>query len=376
MGETNMSGLELSRHFYRDAVAPVISRNWPSLRYSAALIGSGSEVLGFDDSMSRDHHWGPRLLLFLGSADRSDIGEALSGRLARELPVSFLGYPTNFTSPNPNDNGVRIMQETEEGPVRHMVDIVDLPGFLQEYIGVDSEQDLSLCDWLTLPEQKLRSLTAGEVFHDGLTGADSTGVLTQMRKTLAYYPKDVWYYQMAAVWARIGQEEHLMGRAGSVGDEVGSAVIGARLVRDVMRLSFLMERTYAPYPKWFGTAFKKLRIGRELYPTLRRALASLDWRTRESALVVAYERLAMAHNSLQATEPMPEKVARFHGRPYRVIAMQGFAEALLSEIRTELLTETTRRSPIGGIDQISDNTDLLEDHRFRPALRSLYQTRP
>jgi hypothetical protein len=34
-------------------------------------------------------------------------------------------------------------------------------------------------------------------------------------------------------WNRIGQEEHLMGRADR-GDEIGSAIIAARLVRDLM----------------------------------------------------------------------------------------------------------------------------------------------
>jgi hypothetical protein len=33
--------------------------------HAAALLDSGSEVLGFDDAMSTDHHWGPRVLLLL-----------------------------------------------------------------------------------------------------------------------------------------------------------------------------------------------------------------------------------------------------------------------------------------------------------------------
>ena len=32
----------------------------------------------------------------------------------------------------------------------------------------------------------------------------------------------------------------------------------ALLVRDVMRLAFLIERQYAPYAKWFGTGFARL----------------------------------------------------------------------------------------------------------------------
>jgi hypothetical protein len=51
MGE-NVPGLELSEGFYREAVAPLLPADLP---HSAALLGSGSEVLGFDDEMSRDH---------------------------------------------------------------------------------------------------------------------------------------------------------------------------------------------------------------------------------------------------------------------------------------------------------------------------------
>ena len=51
-------GLELAKLFFHEAVEPVLDSDFPALKYSAALIGPGSEVLGFDTSMSRDHHWG------------------------------------------------------------------------------------------------------------------------------------------------------------------------------------------------------------------------------------------------------------------------------------------------------------------------------
>jgi hypothetical protein len=58
-------GLRLSERFYREAVRPVLDSEFPDLPHSAALIGTGSEVLGFDTEMSTDHDWGPRVLLFL-----------------------------------------------------------------------------------------------------------------------------------------------------------------------------------------------------------------------------------------------------------------------------------------------------------------------
>jgi hypothetical protein len=75
-----------------------------------------------------------------------------------------------------------------------------------------------------------------------------------------------------------------MGRAGTAGDEVGSAIIGSRLVRDLMRLCFLIEKQYPPFPKWFGTAFKHLKCAEGLLPLLRRVLPAQKWEERERLL--------------------------------------------------------------------------------------------
>ena len=50
-------GLELSRRFYIEAVRPILDKYFPSLPHAAALLGYGSEVLGFDDEVSTDHNW-------------------------------------------------------------------------------------------------------------------------------------------------------------------------------------------------------------------------------------------------------------------------------------------------------------------------------
>jgi hypothetical protein len=83
-----MLGLELARRFYFEAVLPIVEATCPGLVHSAARIGRGSEVLGFDDDVSQDHDWGPRLELFLAPADRDRCAERLAGALASELPHS------------------------------------------------------------------------------------------------------------------------------------------------------------------------------------------------------------------------------------------------------------------------------------------------
>jgi hypothetical protein len=183
----------------------------------------------------------------------------------------------------------------------------------------------------------------------------------------------VWLYLLAAGWGRIEQEEHLMGRAGMVGDEVGSALIGARLVRDVMRLCFLMERTYAPYPKWFGTAFKQLSCASDLWPILHAALQSDTWQARQHSLVQAFEYLSAMHNTLGLTAPLPEKAIAFYNRPFQVVAFHGFHQALLREIKHPRVQQIAARPLIGGIDQFSDSTDLLSNPGWRMDVKRLYE---
>ena len=361
-----IAGAKLSELFFFEAVRPLIAARFPDLACSAGLIGAGSEVLGFDTEMSRDHGWGPRVMLFLGEDDHARRAAAIHELLRNELPHTFRGYPTSFTPPDPADNGTQLLQAVSEGPVNHRVDLLTIRGFLLAYLNFDLERAPEPADWLTFPEQKLRTLTVGPVFQDEVN-------LEPARARFAYYPHEVWLYLLASGWARIGQEEHLMGRAGLVGDEIGSALIGARLVRDLMRLCFLMERQYAPYPKWFGSAFSRLQCAPDLAPALRAVQLAATWQARERHLVDAYEYVAGMHNRLGMTEPIPAKAEPFFGRPLRVIWGDRRAGALRARISDPTLLRLARRRPIGGIDQFSDSTDLLEDTSRRPALRLLYE---
>ena len=126
-----IQGLELSRRFFCEVVRPILCERYPRLRYSAGLIGSGSEVLGYDDVVSSDHNWGPRLMLFLAKDERERVGAPISRRLRRELPHEFLGYPTNFSTPktSADDVGTQLMQASDGGEVNHRVDLLSLDDF-------------------------------------------------------------------------------------------------------------------------------------------------------------------------------------------------------------------------------------------------------
>lgn len=71
-----IKGLDLCETFFNDIAKPILSTYFPKLKYTAGLIGYGSDVLGFDDETSTDHMWGPRFYLFLNKNDmniKSDI---------------------------------------------------------------------------------------------------------------------------------------------------------------------------------------------------------------------------------------------------------------------------------------------------------------
>ena len=358
-----LSGLVLAERFYHEAVRPILDARFPGVPHGAALIGGGSEVLGFDTPVSTDHHWGPRALLFLGEDDHATHAESIREELRRSLPHAFLDWPTNFTDPDPQDHGTQLLRSTTSGPVNHRVDVVTVRGFFLDYLGLDLRDHLDPVDWLTLPSQKLRTITAGAVFHDAIG-------LGEVRARFEWYPRDVWLYMLAAGWTRIGQEEHLMGRAGQVGDEIGSALIAGRLVRDLMRLCFLMEREYAPYAKWYGTAFARLKSAGPMSPLLSRVLGAEAWPERDRALGEAYAVVARMHNALGLTDPMPAVPEQFFGRPFTVIFGERFARALSAGIVDPRVRGIPL--PIGGIDQWSDSTDLLEAAALRARLKSHY----
>ncbi|MCS6760598.1 MAG: DUF4037 domain-containing protein [Candidatus Devosia symbiotica] len=70
--------------------------------------------------------------------------------------------------------------------------------------------------------------------------------MTQTRSAPAYFPDDIWLYKIACQWRRVADAQAFVGRAGIVGDDLGSRIIAARLAHDLIGMGFLLERCYAP----------------------------------------------------------------------------------------------------------------------------------
>jgi hypothetical protein len=251
-----IAGLELSRRFYTEVVRGLVKPP-----HAACLLGEGSEVLGYDQPRSTDHAWGPRLQIFVAAPEV----EAVEDAIAQALPARFQGWPVRFF-------------KLQTGTVTHHVEVTTLENWLHAQLGFDPRLELTTASWLALSQQCLLQVTAGAVFHD------DTGDLTSVRRLLGWYPRDVWLWLLASQWHLIGNAEPLIGRTREAADARGSALVAATLVRLMMQLSFLQERRYWPYPKWFGTAFSRLDAAPMLGPLLDAALAAREHADREEAL--------------------------------------------------------------------------------------------
>ncbi len=365
---TFIPGLELCRHFYHEALRPILDEHFPNLPHSAGLLGGGSEILGYDTEMSTDHHWGPRAMLFLTEADFTQHNEAIRHIMSQHLPPTFMGYSTHYGEPlvGDGDHGTQLLKEAKVGQlINHRVEIFTIADFVWRVARINLDESMTPSDWLSLDEQVLLELSKGAVYHDDLG-------LQAIRERFAYFPHDIWLYLLIGGWSRLSQDDHLASRAGYVGDELGSAVIAGRIVRSIIHLWFLLHKQYAPYPKWFGTAFAELPQADELTPILRRMQTGETWQDRESAYREAYAILIHQHNALQLTDSIEPRLSQFHDRPFMVSHAHRLAEQLQAQITDPAVQSIAQRRHIGSLRQFSDNTDLREAVHLRHIIKDLY----
>jgi hypothetical protein len=344
-----MTGGELARRFHADVVAPMLAAAMPRLRYAAGRLGSGSDVLGFDDAMSRDHDWGCRLTLLVDDADRDAVPQ-ISHLLENDLPDTYLGYPVRFPV-------------TWDASIRHNIEVATVAAFAAGRLGVDPTGDLSVLDWLVLTGQSVLEVIAGPVFTDRTDG------LAPVRTLLRWYPPEIERYVLAAAWRRLSEEMPMVGRTAERGDESGSMLLSGRLAGDVIGLAFALSRQWQPYPKWRGTAFRALDLAAGLAGPLTTATTAPDWRARESGLAEACEVLLSAQRARGLPAPSAA-VTPFWDRPYLTVD-EAVSAALLADVGNP---ELRRLPPVGSVEQWVSSVEILSSPVRRLALKAAYQS--
>lgn len=225
-----MRGLDLCRAFYEQCGAPLLEREAPDLAARAAvgLAGEGSDCFGFDDSISRDHDWGPAFCLWLPEAELIPAADRLEAILAG-LPAVFAGHPA------------RMRPEQRQGRVGPLA----IEDFYARFTNL-TRPPASWREWRLIPEHFLAVATNGEVFHD------PSGRFTAHRAALlAFYPEDVRRKKIAARLAALAQAgQYNLPRVLRRGDAVAAMLCAAEFSRQALSLVFLLNQRYMPFYKW------------------------------------------------------------------------------------------------------------------------------
>lgn len=300
-----MKGLDLSEKFYRDEIQQLIEKHFPKLagKYAAGLISSGSDVLEYDDELSRHRDWGPRCQIWLDDSDYRKYSKSLHQLFTEKIPRVFLGFGTNFLWDELSQAFIPAKIE-EEGI--HLITITTVKRYLKDQFGLYTCSP-NLLDWLYLPEQKLLELTRGRIFYD------SSGDITRVRKDFAYFPKDIRCYKLLYIWESLEHHFETVKRCILRGDVLSARIILGRIVELMVRLVFLFNYRYCPGTmKWFSREFYNLpRFADETGPQLEEALILADIKSSYRILENTIISLIKEFNQLEFSNELKFDFSQF-----------------------------------------------------------------
>lgn len=231
-----MNGLEISKRFYLEYGEKAIAEKFPEYkdRIAVGLAGEGSECLGYDDDISRDHDFDAGFCLWITGEDEKEIGFKLE-RLYANLPKEFMGVKRNAVSPaGGNRRGV-----------------MTIGGFYGKFLGAENAPD-TLERWLYTPPAMLLSACNGEVWKDDL------GIFSGIRNVmLKGYPEDVRKKKTAAHAALAGQAgQYNYSRLVARGETGAAQLAIFEFVKHAVSIVYLLNNRYEPFYKW---AYKGMR---------------------------------------------------------------------------------------------------------------------
>jgi hypothetical protein len=343
-GENPRSGAELAADFHRDVVGPLLS----PIRYAAARLGSGSDVLGYDDAMSRDHDWGCRLTVLVDESSAKLVPQ-LQEMLAARLPDEYAGHPVRFPT-------------TWDRTVTHKVQVATVYGFAASRLGVrPGPEGLDALEWLTVSGQGVLEVIGGPVFHD------ETTELAPLQAALQWYSPDVDRFTIASLWAQIGQRMNMVGRTGMRGQDLQSRLLSASIADKLTHLAFLVHRQWMPYAKWREARLRTLPGADRLAELLAEAVTANPWQAREQAISDAAELLLDAQRARGL--PAPERaIGVFYDRPFRTVD-----DSAVGMLLADVSDERLRSIPlIGGVDQWIDSDQVLSNPHLRASAATAY----
>lgn len=219
---------------FAEKVKSELAIHFPQIYSQAclALVGVGSECLGYDDAQSRDHDYKTRCQLFLPRESVNIYKTALH----------------------------KYFQNTSQGELI----ICDISEFYKYYTFFE-EGPKSIAEFRKVPTDCLRTATNGMVFYD------AHGLFTQIRQRLLnYYPESLRRKRIVYCLNKLAQSgQYNYPRILQRGDYVGSELACTEFITYFIRLIHLLNYRYMPFYKWAAkSAYELPLLGKYASQTL------------------------------------------------------------------------------------------------------------
>ena len=203
-----------------------IKVKYPNLysRICLALVGVGSECLGFDDEISEDHDFSSRCQLFLDDSDYKTYKS--------DLESSLKIFCKDLESLTSNLKVVNI-------------EIMPISNFYKYYTLFENGPKTE-SEYRKVPMDLLCVATNGKVFLDNL------GKFSEIRnRLLNFYPEDIRLKKIAFQLNKMAQSgQYNYSRMIKRGDTVAANIAQGEFVKHYLEFVHLLNKKYMPFYKW------------------------------------------------------------------------------------------------------------------------------
>ena len=237
--------IQACHKLYQEKLLPLIKKECPeALPFLAiGLLGFGSQCLGYDDEVSKDHDFSEDVCIWIPRVNYLQYGKKL------ETIYEKVAVHRNISHHGQGRVGVLIIED-----------------FIAGFIGQMPETQNQ---FFTLQESNLKALTSGYIFEDNL------GKMTEIIDQLRFYPRDVRLTKLAnqvALMAQSGQYNYY--RCLNRLDDLALFQIKATFIEATIQTIHLLNNVYCPFYKWSSRSLKALPKLNEVHQLLEKIMIS------------------------------------------------------------------------------------------------------
>lgn len=279
-------------------VSDFIKTNLPKLheKICLALVGTGSECLGFDDEISEDHDFSSRCQLFLDDEDynlyKSNLESSLK-ILCKEIEAKCV-----------------VLENVN-------IEIISISDFYKYYTLFENGPKTEY-EYRKVPMDLLCVATNGKVFLDNL------GKFSEIRnRLLKFYPEDIRLKKIAFQLNKMAQSgQYNYSRMIKRGDTVAANIAQGEFVKHYLEFVHLLNKKYMPFYKWSYKSACSLEILGEFTKVNLKKLSEASIYDKESIIenicldvVKILNDLGLSHSKIDFLTYQAEEVRKNISNP-------------------------------------------------------------